>query len=29
VIFVGVGQDYDDLERFDPNWFAERLIAEN
>lgn len=29
VVYVGVGQNYEDLERFDPNWFAERLIAEN
>lgn len=29
VIYVGVGQNYEDLKRFDPDWFAERLIAEN
>ncbi|MHA3964132.1 MAG: signal recognition particle-docking protein FtsY [Candidatus Thorarchaeota archaeon SMTZ1-45] len=29
VVYVGVGQYYDDLKRFDPSWFAERLIAEN
>ena len=29
VIYVGVGQNYEDLERFDPEWFAERLIADN
>ena len=29
VVYVGVGQNYEDLERFDPEWFAERLIAEN
>ena len=29
VVYVGVGQNYDDLERFDPEWFAERLIADN
>ncbi|MHA2157836.1 MAG: signal recognition particle-docking protein FtsY [Candidatus Thorarchaeota archaeon] len=29
VIYVGVGQNYDDLRKFDPEWFAQRLIAEN
>jgi fused signal recognition particle receptor len=29
VVYVGVGQNYEDLERFDPDWFAERLIDEN
>jgi fused signal recognition particle receptor len=29
VVYVGVGQNYDDLRRFDPDWFAERLIANN
>ncbi len=29
VIYVGVGQNYDDLRRFDPDWFAQRLIADN
>jgi len=29
VVYVGVGQKYEDLKRFDPEWFAERLIAEN
>ncbi|MGY5855726.1 MAG: signal recognition particle-docking protein FtsY [Candidatus Thorarchaeota archaeon] len=29
VIYVGVGQTYEDLKHFDPDWFAERLIAEN
>jgi len=29
VVYVGVGQNYEDLKRFDPDWFAERLIAEN
>ncbi|MFX1484811.1 MAG: signal recognition particle-docking protein FtsY [Promethearchaeota archaeon] len=29
VIYVGVGQNYDDLKRFDPDWFAHRLIADN
>jgi fused signal recognition particle receptor len=29
VIYVGVGQNYEDLRRFDPEWFAKRLIADN
>lgn len=29
VIYVGVGQNYGDLRRFDPDWFAQRLIADN
>jgi len=29
VIYVGVGQTYDDLRKFDPEWFAQRLIADN
>jgi fused signal recognition particle receptor len=29
VVYVGVGQNYEDLKPFDPDWFAERLIAEN
>jgi fused signal recognition particle receptor len=29
VIYVGVGQNYGDLKRFDPDWFAQRLIADN
>lgn len=28
VIYLGVGQGYDDLERFDPKQFAERLIGD-
>ncbi len=28
VVYVGVGQNYEDLKRFDPEWFAERLVAE-
>jgi fused signal recognition particle receptor len=28
VLFVGVGQEYDDLERFDAAWFAENLLGE-
>jgi fused signal recognition particle receptor len=27
VIYVGVGQGYDDLQRFEPEWFAQRLVA--
>lgn len=27
VVFVGVGQGYDDLQRFDPEWFAKRLVS--
>lgn len=29
VIYVGVGQNYGDLRKFDPDWFAQRLIADN
>lgn len=29
VIFVGVGQDYDDLEQFNPEWFAQRILGNN
>ena len=29
VVYVGVGQNYEDLQRFDPEWFAERLVAKN
>ena len=29
VVYVGVGQNYQDLKRFDPSWFAERLISGN
>jgi len=28
VLFVGVGQEYDDLETFDAQWFAEKLLAD-
>jgi fused signal recognition particle receptor len=28
VIFVGVGQGYDDLQPFDSNWYAEKLLSE-
>lgn len=27
VLYVGVGQRYDDLQRFEPEWFAQRLVA--
>lgn len=27
VVFVGVGQGYDDLKQFDPEWFAKRLVG--
>ncbi|RDE15116.1 MAG: signal recognition particle-docking protein FtsY [Candidatus Thorarchaeota archaeon] len=29
VVLVGTGQGYDDIERFDPKWFAQRLIGSN
>jgi len=28
VVYIGVGQTYDDLQRFDPEWFTDRLMAE-
>ncbi|MBD3405944.1 MAG: signal recognition particle-docking protein FtsY [Candidatus Lokiarchaeota archaeon] len=28
VVYVGVGQTYDDLRDFDPEWFAKRLVGE-
>lgn len=28
VIFIGVGQEYDDLQPFDAQWFAEKLLGE-
>ncbi len=28
VIYIGVGQGYDDLRRFEPEWFAQRLVAD-
>jgi fused signal recognition particle receptor len=28
IVYVGTGQGYDDLRRFDPEWFARRLIGE-
>jgi fused signal recognition particle receptor len=27
VLYVGVGQGYEDLQRFEPEWFAQRLVA--
>ena len=27
IVFVGVGQGYEDLKAFDPDWFAKRLVA--
>jgi fused signal recognition particle receptor len=27
ILFVGVGQNYDDLERFEAGWFTEKLLA--
>jgi fused signal recognition particle receptor len=28
IIYVGVGQGYDDLQRFDPGWFAEKILGD-
>ncbi len=28
ILYLGVGQGYEDLIRFDPNWFVERLMGE-
>ena len=28
VIYIGVGQSYDDLRKFEPKWFAQRLVAD-
>ncbi|TXT56562.1 MAG: Signal recognition particle receptor FtsY [Candidatus Thorarchaeota archaeon] len=28
VVYVGVGQSYEDLQEFDPEWFARRLVGE-
>ena len=27
VVYVGVGQEYGDLRKFNPEWFAQRLIS--
>jgi fused signal recognition particle receptor len=29
VILIGIGQGYDDIKEFDPEWFAQRLIGDN
>jgi fused signal recognition particle receptor len=29
VVFIGVGQEYEHIEQFDPEWFARRLIGDN
>ncbi len=29
VVFVGIGQEYDDLAQFDPEWFTKRLLGNN
>ena len=29
VVFIGVGQEYEDIEQFDPEWFTERLVGNN
>ncbi|MHA1135388.1 MAG: signal recognition particle-docking protein FtsY [Candidatus Thorarchaeota archaeon] len=29
VVFIGVGQGYEDIEQFDPEWFAQRLVGDN
>ncbi len=28
IVYVGIGQGYEDLQRFDPEWFAQRLMSE-
>ncbi len=28
IIYVGVGQGYDDLQRFDPGWFADKILGD-
>lgn len=28
VVYVGIGQGYEDLQRFDPEWLAQRLMSE-
>jgi fused signal recognition particle receptor len=27
VVFIGVGQEYDDIQKFDPDWFTQRLVG--
>ncbi|MFA9515747.1 signal recognition particle-docking protein FtsY [Halopenitus sp. H-Gu1] len=29
ILFLGTGQDYDDIERFDPEWLVDQLLAED
>jgi fused signal recognition particle receptor len=29
VVFIGIGQEYEDIERFDPEWFTKRLVGDN
>lgn len=29
VLFIGVGQEYEDLQSFDPEWFAEKLLEDS
>ncbi len=29
ILFLGVGQEYDDLETFDPEWLVDRLLGDN
>ena len=29
ILFLGMGQGYDDLEKFDPEWLVDRLLGEN
>jgi fused signal recognition particle receptor len=29
VIYIGVGQGYDDLQPFDADWFAEKLLEDS
>ncbi|TFG31000.1 signal recognition particle-docking protein FtsY [Candidatus Thorarchaeota archaeon] len=29
VVFVGIGQKYDDLKEFNPEWFAQRILGNN
>jgi fused signal recognition particle receptor len=28
ILFLGTGQDYDDIERFDPEWLVDQLLGE-
>jgi fused signal recognition particle receptor len=28
VVYVGIGQGYEDLQRFNPEWLAQRLMSE-